>query len=681
LTPAFQNCSSLKSANGNQNLSAGNGNGNGGGGNGSLGLKTDNGCTVNLPGDCDSPVAAYSVNNRIVSNYPITSPLFTAVRIPDLASTPVLQAGQGTFDGSSGVPDVTQIGAWLASAPKINSYAIVTVLYDQSGNGNDASQGTYAAAPRLHVETGAPAGQNLSLLFGNETANSHANYASDLKNGNNLSIASLTNSNPTTLTFAPLPAPSPSPSPYPPGGVYPLLPTPDYWVLPGALIQDKSLPPAGLQVLTASPTTLVLNGQPVEIKNFSNSVNITPGNVWLDLPSGLNVPMNSHTMLMGVRTGCAGTQYYMTLGQNAEAQSGASQYSAFYNSNSTTTLNLASGGNVNTTLVTATISDDVDVYSVARNGGTVEYNLGENGTSTVTDNVNSTATLSSGSLGYTQQVSVKNEGTFEGYGFLIFGSALSANDASVIGQTMKSYLAIPPVPTTQVIYTGASTVIGHGIDSVENPAKRISVNMAAQGHAVRTYTVSELTQDLLTDLLTGGPVTNLYKSGTGTNILVIHPTVSDSFHQFRSGQLPSQCTQQMSLAKCLWTVTADSITAAQSMGWKVVLLGPEPKIDFFEGTNGTMTDFLAFISMEQTGWQGAGAYGYMDMESNDIFGGSDGKGGMSHCPFWGSTCIAGYRDPNNTQEAWQPDGQHFQQLGYDTSADMISQTLVSLGLY
>jgi hypothetical protein len=646
-------------------------------------------------------LAAYSINGKIVSAYSNASPLFFAYRIPDLAKTPVLQAGQGTYNSGSGTPDVTQIAQWVADGPQPNSYAVVTVVYDQSGKGNDASQAVLASAPKLRIEPTAPAGSTLALIFGNDTGKAQSNYSNDPANGSNLTIGSLTNSNPTALTYAPFAAPSASPSPYPSPTAYPNPPpyprveSPQYWILPGALVQDKSLPANGLTVLSSTATGLVLNGQPLEENSFSTSLTVTPGQNWLDIPASVSVNMNSHTMLMAVRSGCTGSEFYMTLGQTGEAPASSSNaYSALYNTNTSLSSfafsandpSLKTNPSVDTPLASAYTSDDVDVYSVARNNGTVLSNLGEVGVNSDNDGYASVTSLSAGSIGFTQQVSAKGQGPFEGYAFLVYGSALSAHDSSVISQTVKAELAVPDVPSTQVVYTGSSTVVGHGIDSVENPAKRISVDMAAAGHPVRTYTQTELSADLWTDLTTGtGPVSQMYQTGTGTRILVIHPTVSDSFRGLLTkGKWPNPpCgpPNSIPIEQCLWNLVSGSITAAHAMGWKVLLLGTEPKICFFEQTNGTMTNFLNFKALELNNWKAAGADGYMDMESSPYFGGTDGKGGQSHCPFWQSACIPNYLDPIVTQEYWQPDGQHFQQAGYDLSGDMISQALVSLGLY
>jgi hypothetical protein len=95
------------------------------------------------------------------------------VRIPDLVTTTVLQAGQGTFAAGSGTPDVTQIEAWLASAPVAGSTAVVTTMFDQSGKGNDATQASAGAAPLLRIDGSVPSAVKLSLVFSDEAAEVH----------------------------------------------------------------------------------------------------------------------------------------------------------------------------------------------------------------------------------------------------------------------------------------------------------------------------------------------------------------------------------------------------------------------------------------------------------------------------------------------------------------------------
>jgi hypothetical protein len=671
-------------------------NGDGGMADGGRAPTTDDGCVVNLPGDCDAPVAAYSVNAKIVTAYPASSPLFRVVRIPDLATTVVLQAGQGTFQGGSGTPDVTQIAAWLASAAVPGSTAVVTTVFDQSGKGNDATQASPGAAPLLLIDDSVQASAKLSLDFSNEAAIVHAEYVSsptDNKkkptNGNNLSLASETNTDPTTATFEALTPPA-DPG-YPQGAPYPLITGPEHWILPGFTIEDDSLPDGGLPVISATATNLVLGGKPSGT-SFSDTLNILPENVWLDLPAGVSVDVNHHSLVMAVRSGTTGTPYYLTLGQSGEAAPGAGSFSAFYGA---APFNLANDSQkkAGTPLLSGGMpSMDIDVYEVARSGGTIAFNLGELGSGQVVDNSTDTATLSAGSIGFTQQLNANPEGCFEDYGTLIYPTTLSAHDAAAIQGQMRGLLGQPPVPTTQIVYVGKSTVQGHGIDSVEAPAKRIGVDLAAQGHPARTYTVSELTEDLLADLTgvpgTGGKmnttVTDLYKSGTGTNVLVIHPTVSDSWGKYLGGQWPSQCLLAdggtLSLEECLWTITSLAAEAAKHMGWKVVILSTEPKSKFFEGPPPTLANFTNLKTLLSNGWQATGASAFADFETIPGLGGSDGKGGYSHCPFWDSYCV-GFMDPANTQTFWQPDGEHLSQAGYDASADLIATTLIGAGLY
>ncbi len=647
---------------------------------------TDDGCAVDLPGDCDAPVAAYSLNARIVTAYPATAPLLRLVRIPDLAATNVLQAGQGTFAGGSGTPDVTQVKAWLASAATADSTAVVVTVFDQSGHGNDAVQPVAGAAPLLRIDDGVPAASALSMIFGNDTATVHAGYAGDGTDGSLLAIGSLTGANPVLLTFAPSPPPT-LPN-QPAGSPFPQLPSPDHWVLPGFLVQDRSLPAAGLPVVSATKTSLTLGGSATETNKFSHSVTIVPSSTWLDLPAGVSVDGAHHTMVMAVRSGSVGTQELLTLGQTGEAVSGAGPYSSLYGASGPFTFmnetQTAKGG---TALVPkGTISTDIDVYAVSRNGAEVDFNLGEMGSGTVTDNAEGSATLTSGSIGYTQQISAKNAGSFEGYGVVVYGTAISAHDATLFRASLLGLLDVPATSTTQIVYSGASTVIGHGIDSVEAPTKRIGVDLAAAGHPTRTYVSEDFSEDLLADLTSGGPVSRLYKQGTGLNVLAIHPTLGDSFRNYLSGQVPAYCTTLeadggLDLARCLWSTVSQATAAAHKMGWKVLIVSGEPKADIYAGTDGTLADFLELKQLEVAGWKAAGADGYLDLETVDAIGGSDGKGNPSHCPFWRSACIPGYLDPTATELSWQPDGQHLTQAGYDASADAIAKALLAMNLY
>jgi hypothetical protein len=648
---------------------------------------TDDGCTVTLPGDCDAPVAAYSLNARIVTAYPSAAPLFRVVRIPDLAATNVLQAGQGSFAGGGGTPDVTQVKAWLASAATANSTAVVVTVFDQSGHGNDAVQTVAGAAPLLRIDDGVPAASALSMIFGNDTASVQQGYAHDATVGSLLTIASLRGANPALLTFAPSPPPT-LPN-QPPGSPFPQLPTPDHWILPGFLIQDRSLPSAGLPVVSATKTSLTLAGQPTETSTFSNAITVVPSNTWLDLPAGVSVDGAHHTMVTAVRSGSVGTQELLTLGETGEAIAGAGPYSSLYGASGPFTLlnetqTAQSGG---TALVPkGTISTDIDVYAVSRDGADVDFDLGEMGSGTVTDNAQSTAKLTSGSIGYTQQISAKNAGSFEGYGVMVYGAAISPHDAALFRASFRGLLDVPVPSTTQIVYSGASTVIGHGIDSVEAPTKRIGVDLAAAGHPTRTFVSEDFSEALLTDLTTGGPVSRLYKQGTGLNVLAIHPTLGDSFRNYLSGQIPAYCTTLepdggLDLAQCLWSTVSKATAAAHKMGWKVLIVSGEPKADILGGTDGTLADLLELKQLEVAGWKAAGADGYLDLETVDAIGGSDGKGNPSHCPFWRSACIPGYLDTTATEVNWQPDGQHLTQAGYDASADAIAKALLAMKLY
>lgn len=88
---------------------------------------------------------------RVVSKW--TGNLFTVTRATDLSTVTITTLPDGS-------PDVSTLAAFLNSA---NGIGYVSILYDQSGGGNDATQTTLASAPKIDMSI--VTGSNIPLIF------------------------------------------------------------------------------------------------------------------------------------------------------------------------------------------------------------------------------------------------------------------------------------------------------------------------------------------------------------------------------------------------------------------------------------------------------------------------------------------------------------------------------------